>query len=130
MMLRSLLVVSLLAGCTSTTQTPEELSKTDSLLLVSDSVAARAERSGKLLDSVTTATAEKVTSDVKELNETIDKYEVRIKSAVKVQTTEKIIHDTVYIETKKSFWGRTKTNITTKSDSSINQSEVVDTTQL
>ena len=128
-MLRSLLIVSLLAGCTSTTQTPEELSKTDSLLIVSDSVAARAERSGKILDSVTTATAEKVTSDVKELNETIDKYEVRIKSAVKIQTTEKIVHDTVYIETKKSFWGKTKTNITTKSDSSVNQSEVIDTLQ-
>ena len=128
-MLRSLLIVSLLAGCTSTTQTPEELSKTDSLLIVSDSVAARAERSGKILDSVTTATAEKVTSDVKELNETIDKYEVRIKSAVKIQTTEMIVHDTVYIETKKSFWGKTKTNITTKSDSSVNQSEVIDTLQ-
>ena len=41
-----------------------------------------------------------------------------------VENTHKI--DTVYIETKKNFWGKEKTNTTIKSDSLV--SEKIDTT--
>ena len=130
MKLKSILVASmLLAGCNHTETTPTEITKTDSLLMASDSVILKAEQSTKLLDSVTTATTQKVNDNVNELEKTINVYETQIKSALKVKQVEKIIHDTVYIETKKSFWGKTKTNITTKSDSITNESEKIDTLQ-
>ena len=75
------------------------------------------------------AAKEKVTQIVKEisyLNVEVEKY----KDVLKNQTiaTEKIVYkvDTVYIETKKNFWGKEKTNTTIKSDSII--TEKIDTT--
>ena len=135
MKLKTLLIVCLLlAGCGTQTETEVEAPKTTStadLLNTSDSVIANAERSSQILDSVTTVTTEKVHDNIKVLTNTITNYETQIKTATKTKTitVEKVIHDTVYIETKKSFWGKTKTNVTTKSDSTIGQSEVVDTTQ-
>lgn len=74
------------------------------------------------------ATKEKVIQIVKEisyLNVEVEKY----KDVLKNQTvaTEKIVYkiDTVYIETKKNFWGKEKTNTTIKSDSIV--TEKIDT---
>ena len=74
------------------------------------------------------AAKEKITQIVKEisyLNVEVEKY----KDVLKNQTvaSEKIVYkvDTVYIETKKNFWGREKTNTTVKSDSII--TEKIDT---
>jgi hypothetical protein len=51
----------------------------------------------------------------------VNKY--RDISKNEVLATEKIIYkiDTVYIETKKNFWGKEKTNTVVKSDSSITE---------
>lgn len=126
-----LLIAFLFIGCNSNNPTPTSPTKTDSLILISDSVIYNAEKSAKVLDSVTTVTTEKVHDNIKVLTNTITNYETQIKTAtkIKIKTVEKIIHDTVYIETKKSFWGKTKTSVSTKSDSTIDQSEVIDTTQ-
>ena len=130
MKLRNVLIVCLLVGCSTNIETKTlELNHTDSLIAVSDSMMAKAECSSKVLDSVTTVTTEKVTGNIDKLTETITNYETQIKSAIKVKNIEKIIRDTVYIETKKSFWGKTKKSITTKSDSTFDQSETIDTTQ-
>ena len=127
MKLKTLLIVCLLlAGCG--TQTEVEAPKTTStadLLNTSDSVIANAERSSQILDSVTTVTTEKVHDNIKVLTNTITNYETKIKTtnATKTITVEKIIHDTVYIETKKSFWGKTKISVaksTTSIDSASN----------
>lgn len=74
------------------------------------------------------AAKEKVVKIVKEisyLNLEVEKY----KEVLKNQTvaTEKIVYkiDTVYIETKKNFWGKEKTNTTVKSDSIV--TEKIDT---
>lgn len=74
------------------------------------------------------AAKEKVIQIVKEisyLNIEVEKY----KDVLKNQTvaSEKIVYkvDTVYIETKKNFWGKEKTNTTIKSDSVV--TEKVDT---
>jgi len=128
MKVTNILIACLLVGCTTNTEAPE-VTNTDSLIAVSDSVAASAAHSNQVLDSVTTVTAEKVTDNIQVLTNTITNYETKIKAATKTITVEKVIRDTVYIETKKSFWGKTKKSITTTSDSSIDQSEVVDTTQ-
>ena len=79
-------------------------------------------------DSVTKQTVTKVIHNIKFLNKEVEKYkqiELLLKQTV---TTEKIVYkiDTVYIETKKNFWGKEKTNTTIKSDSVI--TEKTDTT--
>ncbi len=101
-----------------------------------DAVDSLIEQSNKNLDSVQiidhksdSVTKEQVTKIVKEisyLNTEVEKYkEVLSKQTI---ATEKIVYkiDTVYIETKKNFWGKEKTNTTIKSDSVV--TEKVDTT--
>ena len=101
-----------------------------------DAVDSLIEQSNKNLDSVQiidhksdSVTKEQVTKIVKEisyLNTEVEKYkEVLSKQTI---ATEKIVYkiDTVYIETKKNFWGKEKTNTTIKSDSVI--TEKIDTT--
>jgi len=101
-----------------------------------DAVDSLIEQSNKNLDSVQiidhksdSVTKEQVVKIVKEisyLNHEVEKYkEVLSKQTI---ATEKIVYkiDTVYIETKKNFWGKEKTNTTIKSDSII--TEKTDTT--
>ena len=101
-----------------------------------DAVDSLIEQSNKNLDSVQiidhksdSVTKEQVVKIVKEisyLNHEVEKYkEVLSKQTI---ATEKIVYkiDTVYIETKKNFWGKEKTNTTVKSDSVI--TEKIDTT--
>jgi hypothetical protein len=67
----------------------------------------------------------KIVKEISYLNHEVEKY----KEVLKNQTvaTEKIVYkiDTIYIETKKNFWGKEKTNTTIKSDSVI--TEKIDT---
>ena len=74
------------------------------------------------------AAKEKVVQIVKEisyLNVEVEKYKDVLKN--RTVASEKIVYkiDTVYIETKKNFWGKEKTNTTIKSDSLV--TEKVDT---
>lgn len=74
------------------------------------------------------AAKEKVVKIVKEinyLNHEVEKYKEVIKAST--VASEKIIYkvDTIYIETKKNFWGKEKTNTTIKSDSLV--TEKIDT---
>lgn len=74
------------------------------------------------------AAKEKVIQIVKEisyLNIEVEKYKDVLKN--KTVASEKIVYkiDTVYIETKKNFWGKEKTNTIVKSDSVI--TEKIDT---
>ena len=132
MKIAHVLVAALLAAGCSQNVPHHGATRTASLLAKSDSAMAKTETSAKKLDSVTEATAKKVTFKVKELTRTITKYQNIIKVQTKVKVQEKVIHDTVYVETKKSFWGKTKQTVTGKSDSTVTLSEsenVVDSTQ-
>lgn len=77
------------------------------------------------IDSLTKLKFVTVVREVKFLNNEVEKYKG---IATKTMVSEKIVYrvDTVYIETKKNFWGREKTNTTIKSDSTI--SEKIDST--
>lgn len=121
-----LLAVLFVYSCTEnpTTTTPE---KTDTLLQQCDSVIMKSENSAALLDSVTTETAEKVGGNIDKLTELVRVYRTQNKLVKTVKQV--VIHDTVYIETKKNFWGKEKKKVTTSSDSSTIQTETVDTTQ-
>jgi regulator of replication initiation timing len=78
-------------------------------------------------DSIAKEQVVKIVKEISYLNTEVEKYkEVLSKQTI---ATEKIVYkiDTVYIETKKNFWGKEKTNTTIKSDSVI--TEKIDTTQ-
>lgn len=66
--------------------------------------------------------AEKVDQAVQKIK--ILKQEIQI---AKTMTKTVYIVDTVYIETKKNFWGKEKTDVTITSDSTVTETEVVDT---
>jgi regulator of replication initiation timing len=80
----------------------------------------------KQSDSVAKEQVIKIVKEISYLNTEVEKYkEVLSKQTI---ATEKIIYkiDTVYVETKKNFWGKEKTNTTIKSDSVV--TEKIDTT--
>ena len=67
----------------------------------------------KKSDSITHEKVVKVITDIKYLTNIVEKLKIE-----KLQLSkQKVRVDTVFIETKKSFWGREKKTITTKSDS-------------
>jgi regulator of replication initiation timing len=80
----------------------------------------------KQSDSAAKEQVIKIVKEISYLNTEVEKYkEVLSKQTI---ATEKIVYkvDTVYIETKKNFWGKEKTNTTIKSDSVV--TEKIDTT--
>jgi hypothetical protein len=90
-----------------------------------DSVIMKAQQSADELNAVTNETTEKVSTNVQKLTEQIKVYELQTKTIKAVKQV--VIHDTVYVERTKNFWGREKTTVSnTASDSSITES--VDTT--
>jgi hypothetical protein len=67
----------------------------------------------KKSDSITHEKVVKVITDIKYLTNIVEKLKIE-----KLQLSkQKVRVDTIFIETKKSFWGREKKTITTKSDS-------------
>lgn len=78
-------------------------------------------------DSITKETIVKVIKEIKILNNEVEKY--KEVSKLRTVAAEKIVYriDTVYIETKKNFWGKEKTNTTVVSDSSV--VEKIDSTE-
>jgi hypothetical protein len=81
----------------------------------------------KQSDSAAKEQVIKIVKEISYLNTEVEKYkEVLSKQTI---ASEKIVYkiDTVYIETKKNFWGKEKTNTTIKSDSVV--TEKTDTTK-
>ena len=94
---------------------------TDSVLINSQSNLIQSDSIQKKSDSTTKEQVVKVIRDFQILNNEITKYKTeRLTLMNQIQfTTEKVIYriDTVYIETKKNFWGKEKTQTSVKSDS-------------
>lgn len=106
-----------------TEETIETNSITDSVLIKSQSNLIQSDSIQKKSDSTTKEQVIKVIRDFKILTNEITKYKTeRLTLMNQLQmTTEKIVYriDTVYIETKRNFWGKEKTQTSVKSDSSI-----------
>ena len=137
-----LIIIGLiLFSCTNTeevTVTPVEIDsvlvKSQQSLVISDSVQ-------KMSDSTTKEQVVKIVKEFQVLYNEVEKYKTeRLELLKQTQTvTEKIIVrvDTVYIETKKNFWGKEKTSTKVKSDSvvtelvdsSVIESQKIDTLQ-
>jgi hypothetical protein len=114
----------------------------DSVLIRSEQSLMTSDLIHKKSDSTTKDAVVRVIKDFKYLKTEIEKYKTERIQLMSIQnlSTEKIIYriDTVYIETKKNFWGKEKTSTSVKSDSStttlidttINLSEKIDTLNL
>ena len=107
--------------------TDEKIIETDNILENSQKHLDTATVVYNQSDSIAKEQVIKIVKEISYLNTEVEKYkEVLSKQTI---ATEKIVYkvDTVYIETKKNFWGKEKTNTTIKSDSVI--TEKVDTSQ-
>ena len=73
----------------------------------------------KKSDSITHEKVVKVITNIKYLTNTVEKLKfekLQLSKELKI-SKQNVRIDTVFVETKKSFWGRDKKTITTKSDS-------------
>jgi hypothetical protein len=105
----------LLVSCgnneTKTIKTPDN--NVDSTIIKSMNNIKVSDTIQRKSDSITQEKIVKVITNIKYLTNTVKKLKIE-----KLQLSkQKVRVDTVFIETKKSFWGREKKTITTKSDS-------------
>jgi len=90
-------------------------------IMVSDTVQKKS-------DSITELKVVKVIKDIKYLTNTVEKLKIeklQLSKELKI-SKENVRVDTVFIETKKSFWGREKKTVSVKSD--VQTQEVIDST--
>lgn len=90
-------------------------------IMVSDTVQKKS-------DSITEVKVVKVIKDIKYLTNTVEKLKIeklQLSKELKI-SKENVRVDTVFIETKKSFWGREKKTVSVKSD--VQTQEVIDST--
>ena len=123
-----LLTILFLLGCANqeVDYLTEEIAEVDTVLENSQKHLDTATLVYHQSDSITKDQVVKIVKEIKYLNHEVEKYkEVLSKQTI---ATEKIVYkvDTIYVESKKNFWGKEKTNTTIKSDSVI--TEKIDTT--
>ncbi len=104
----------------SVTQTSGELdsiiTKSSKTLQVSDTVQKKS-------DIATEKKVFKVVTQIKYLIKSVEKLKIEKLELVRElkSSKENVRVDTVYIETKKNFWGKEKTTINVKSDSTVKE---------
>jgi hypothetical protein len=126
-----LIMFVLLISCS-----PKESNKTsDNLVSSSDSVLVNSVNNIKVCDtvqrvsdSITQEKVGKVITKIKYLNNTVEKLKIeklQLSRELKV-SKQNVRIDTVFIETRKSFWGKEKRTIKTKSE--VQSTETIDST--
>lgn len=104
-----------IAGCSSekTVETTEaKIAEADSVIAHSQEVVEQAFIVNERTDSIVREDVAKVVDEIKAMN-------LEVQSLKSVQKIEKVRIDTVYIETKRNFWGKEKTKTTVVSDSTV-----------
>jgi hypothetical protein len=123
--MRKLLLLSFLFfGCVhSNVKQVKVSSPVDSVIFNSKNTMKMADSVGKKSDSSTKKKIQKTVEKIKYLTKEL----VITKKEVNTLTNKKnvIIHDTVYIESEKNFWGKKKTKVNVVTDSV--QTETTDT---
>lgn len=119
-----ILFYTFLIGCSESESLEKQyVSTSDSILIKSQSNLDTAAIVNHKSDSITKENVVKVIKEIKFLTNEVEKYkEINLMMSQKV-INEKIIYkiDTVYIETKRNFWGKEKTSTSIKSDSMVNE---------
>jgi hypothetical protein len=95
------------------------ISPTDSVLLKSSEHLKMSDTLQKKLDSTTQKEVKRVVKQIQFFTNEIEKYKIEKITLLRELNVAKMIVrvDTVFIETKKNFWGKEKTNTIIKSDS-------------
>jgi hypothetical protein len=118
----------LFVGCSNEQVSVEVPSTADIALQKSAESVASAHQVSVKSDIATKKQITKVVFKIKYLTNEIVKFKTERLTLINQLSTvkEKVRIDTVYIEKKKNFWGKEKTNTTVKSDSLVN--ETIDST--
>lgn len=99
------------------------IEKVDSVYIESQKNLLESESISKKSDSVTKNQVVKIVKEIKYLTTEVEKYKtekILMLNELKLsQENVKVRIDTVYIETKRNFWGKEKTTTSVKSDSTI-----------
>jgi hypothetical protein len=111
-------------GCSNEQALVDTPSTADIALQKSAESVASAHRVSVKSDIATKKQITKVVFKIKYLTNEIVKFKTERLTLISQLSTvkEKVRIDTVYIEKKKNFWGKEKTNTTVKSDSLVNES--------
>jgi hypothetical protein len=114
----------LFASCSDQEIGVEAISTADIALQKSAESVASAHQVSVKSDIATKKQITKVVFKIKYLTNEIVKFKTERLTLINQLSTvkEKVRIDTVYIEKKKNFWGKEKTNTTVKSDSLVNES--------
>lgn len=96
----------------------ELISDSDSMIVNSSNNIMVSDTVQRVSDSITQDKVVKVITNIKYLTNTVEKLKIEKLLLSKELTVSKqnVRVDTVFIETKKSFWGKEKKTIKTKSD--------------
>ena len=110
-------------GCSNEQVLVDTPSTADIALQKSAESVASAHRVSVKSDIATKKQITKVVFKIKYLTNEIVKFKTERLTLINQLSTvkEKVRIDTVYIEKKKNFWGKEKTNTTVKSDSLVNE---------
>lgn len=116
------LIIILLSSCGKNHSNDNQYlneSKSDSIITKSNKTILVSDTVNKISDSITTTKVDKVVKEIHYLTKYVEKLTIEKINLTKELTVSKqnVRIDTVFIETKKSFWGKEKKTITTKSDS-------------
>jgi hypothetical protein len=124
-MKKLLFVLAILSiGCSNEQVLVDTPSTADIALQKSAESVASAHQVSVKSDIATKKQITKVVFKIKYLTNEIVKFKTERLTLISQLSTvkEKVRIDTVYIEKKKNFWGKEKTNTTVKSDSLVNES--------
>jgi hypothetical protein len=96
----------------------------DSIIIESNKSILMSDTLNKLSDSITHEKVVKVITNIKYLTKTVEKLKIEKLNLIKElkYSKENVRIDTVFVETKKSFWGKEKKTITTKTNSQDTES--------
>ena len=117
-------LATLSIGCSNEQVLVDTPSTADIALQKSAESVASAHQVSVKSDIATKKQITKVVFKIKYLTNEIVKFKTERLTLISQLSTvkEKVRIDTVYIEKKKNFWGKEKTNTTVKSDSLVNES--------
>lgn len=137
--MRKILIFLFLISCNSGTESIKTYSNYDSDSIIEKSYAdiMISDTITKKSDLVTKKKVEKIVKEINYLTNTVEilKTEKLLLTKELQISKQNVRIDTVYIETKKNFWGKEKTSVSTKTetketfDSSIIEKQVIDTTK-
>jgi hypothetical protein len=120
------LIIILLSSCGKNHSNSNQYlddSKSDSIIAKSNKTILVSDTVNEISDSITTTKVDGVVKEIRYLTKYVERLKIERVNLTKELTVSKqnVRIDTVFIETKKSFWGKPKTTINSKTETQTNQ---------